>query len=210
MPLLLGRTPSLLDFAKDRAGQTVGGIRDMDFVSPSGSGDDCSDGMTPAAPPRNLDINDASLVRLLYPPKVLKLASSQDFNRNDYRVILPAGVGSVVEPANLVFRTPKDQVGWLQQFSQYTLTPTAATYAMWTLLINGAPVSGFDNLFNPPGIANLVEVFTNNMAVRIPMGSVVSIRITNLDASGPWTVGGKLAGWYHPKVAEDRAWGIDP
>ena len=206
-PTRITRNP--LDFAKITAGVDVQGNRGGWFSPPSGPAD-CPTGLAPAPSPRNLDISDAALVRLLFPPKVEKLASSQDFNVNDYRVILPAGVGSSVTPATLVFQTPKDQVGWLQQFSIYTLNPSALTYAQWTVLINGAPVSGFDNVANPPGIANLVEVFTNNMRVRIPMGAKVSLMITNLDASGPYTVGGKLAGWYHPKVAEDRAWGIDP
>ena len=125
-------------------------------------------------------------------------------------MILPAGIGATVSSPTLVFQAPKDSVGWLQQFSIYTLTPSALTYASWAILINNGPVAGFDNVKNPPGIANLVEVFTNAMRVRIPMGAKVAIRITNIDGSGPWTVGGKLAGWYHPKVAEDRAWGINP
>ena len=198
-----------LGFAKVTAGVDVRTTRGMAFA-PASPAAACPEGYAPAASPSNLNAKDAPLVRLLYPPRILKLAASADFNVNDYRVILPAGVGSFVEPPTLAFQTPKDQVGWLQQFSIYTLTPTALTYAMWTVLINGAPVTGFDNVDNPPGIANLVEVFTNNMNVRIPMGAKVSLRITNLDASGPYTVGGKLAGWYHPKVAEDRAWGIDP
>ena len=201
-----------LDFAKVTAGVDVRGNRALRFT-PANTSTQCPPepgGWSPAPSPQDLNVSNAPLVRLLYPPRLLKLAASKDFNVNDYRVTLPAGVGSVVLSPTLAFQTPKDQVGWLQQCAVYTLAPSGLTYASWTVLINGAPVSGFDNLLNPPGIANLVEVFYNNMNVRVPMGAKVSIRITNLDASGPWTVGGKLAGWYHPLVAEQRAWGIDP
>lgn len=208
MTLVIGRTRrGSLDFAKETAGVGVSGDRGMIFTPPGG-GENCPEpGMSPGAAPRNLDINDASLVRLLYPPKVLKLAASQDFNVNDYRTALPAGVGSFVDVIS--FRVPNDQVGWLQQFSLYTLNQTAATYASWAILMNGSPVSGFDDVRNPPGIANIVELFTNGMAVRIPMANTVTLRVTNIDGSAA-TVGGKLAGWYHAKVAEDRAWGINP
>jgi hypothetical protein len=198
----------LLNFAKETAGVGVSGNRGMIFTPPgAAAGCDPVSGMAPAQAPKGLDINDASLVRLLYPPKVLKLASSRDFNANDYRTALPAGVGSFVDV--VTFQVPKDQVGWLQQFSLYTLNQTAATYASWAILLNGAPVSGFDDVRNPPGIANIVELFTNAMAVRIGMGQKVTLRVTNIDGSAA-TIGGKIAGWYHPKVAEDRAWGIDP
>lgn len=199
----------LLQFARTPGAVDVQTARAMQFGSVQG---EACPPMThsPASTPRGFNVTDAPPVRLLFPPRVEKLAASQDFNQNDYRVILPAGVGSIVEPPSLAFQLPKDQVGWLQNFSQYTLQPSAATYASWKLLINGAPVSGFDDVRNPPGIANLVEVFESNIRVRLPMGAKVSVRITNLDASGPWTVGGLLRGWYHPKVAEDRAWGIDP
>ena len=203
--------PGSLDFAKETAGQGVSGNRGMIFTPPSGDPScDPTPGMAPAPAPRGFDVRNSPTVRLLYPPKVLKLGSSQDFKANDYRVILLAGVGTFIEPPTLMFQIPKDQVGWLQQFSLYTLNPSAATYASWSIRINGAPVSGYDNVLNPPGIANLVEVFTNNMAVRLGMGTKVQIRITNVDGSGPWTVGGLLAGWYHPRVAETRAWDIDP
>lgn len=199
----------LLDFA--RAGQAVDvqTARALQFQSVSGELCPPAD-FSPLANPRGFNAGDAPPVRLLFPPRIEKLAASQDFNLNDYRVALPAGIGSTVTPATLAFQLPKDQVGWLQNFSQYTLVPSALTYASWTLLINGAPVSGFDDVRNPPGIANLVEVFESNIRIRIPMGALVSVRITNLDAAGPWTVGGLIRGWYHPKVAEDRAWGIDP
>ncbi|HEX3698933.1 MAG TPA: hypothetical protein VH374_26420 [Polyangia bacterium] len=199
-----------LDFAGATAGVDIKASRGMQFVSPSGPGVDCDPGLSPASPPRGFQIADAPPVRQLFPPYLYKLSASQDFNRNSYREVLPAGVGQVIEPASLVFQAPATMVGWLQNFSQYTLTPSASTYISWCLLINGAPVPGYDDVRNPPGIANLVEVFQNGIQVRIPLGGKVSVRITNLDASGPVTVGGLLRGWYHPQVAETRAWGITP
>lgn len=203
-------TDDPLDFLRRLGSVDVETARGMDFGRPSGAPDCVTPGSTPAQAPRGFDVRDADNVRILYPPRIEKLDASQDFNVNDYRVVLPAGVGSTVEPATLRFRVPADQIGWLQNFSLYTLTPTALLYASWAVLINGVPVPGFDDVRNSPGIANLVQVFKDDMRVRLTNGCTVSIRITNLDASGPWTVGGSLSGWYHPAVAEQRAWGINP
>lgn len=160
-------------------------------------------------PPRGPDIPVSSLVRLIYPPRIEKLAASIDFSVRDFAMVLPAGVGSTIVSAVLSFTVPTGQVGWLQQSSIYLLTPTAATTAQWTVRVNGGPVPGFDTTQNPPGIANFVYITADDMRIRVPSGATVDILITNLSAAGPWTLGGELAGWYHPIGAELRAWNLD-
>lgn len=189
----------------------VSSTRQMDFTSPSGeASSDCPPPTTrPALPGRGEDASDAGLTRLVFPPKVEKLELSQDFNVNDYQMIVPAGVGATVVSAALRFALPKGHIGWLQQFTLYTLTPDASTRLQFTVRINAGPVPGFDNLQNPPGLANFVLVGTDDMRVRLGDSVVVDVLITNLGASGPWTVGGALAGWYHPAVAEKRAWDLN-
>jgi hypothetical protein len=193
-------------------GRDVEAARSLDYGSPRGRAPLPSSG-PPAGPlpggPRGLDAADAGLVRLIFPPRLEKLVSSQDFNVQDYAITLAAGVGQTATSAALRFQVPSGQVGWLQQAAIYALTPTAATLVQWTIRINGGPVPGFDNLQLPPGIANFVLIGFDDMRVRIPNGALVDVLITNLGAGGPWTVGGSLSGWYHPDVAEKRAWNLD-
>lgn len=161
-------------------------------------------------PPGRGDVAARSgMQRLIYPPRVEKLASSQDFNVQDFAMTLGAGASTTVTSTNLRFEVPASQVGWLQYFAMYLLTPTASTSAQWTVRINDGPVPGFDNKQNPPGVANLVLIEFNDLRVRLPMGSVVDVLITNLNANGPWTVGGQLAGWYHSYADELRVFGED-
>jgi len=149
----------------------------------------------------------APFVRNQAPPWREKLPSSNDFIVVDYAMTLAAGAGSVITSANLTFSVPASMVGWLQNFSFYVLTPTAGTSVRFAIRINESPVPGWDNYQNSPGVANLYREDYSELQVRIPNGAKVDIIATNLNAGGPWTVGGKLAGWYHSQQDEARYWG---
>jgi hypothetical protein len=136
-----------------------------------------------------------------------KLASSQDFRIRNFQLVLAAGAGSEVTLAG--FQLPQGQVGWLQVFSLYVLTPTAATDVRWQVRINQGPVPGWESVANPPGIAQFIVIGDDDMRVRLPGNCLVDVLITNQNASGPWTVGAELQGWYHPEIAERRAWNLD-
>ena len=199
-----------LGWAKGTAGIDVRTNRGLAFT-PAG-GPECPPlgGYAPAASPTGPSLLDAPPIRLLFPPRVEKLAASRDFNVNTFQLALAAVAGATVTSPLLGFQVPKDQVGWLQNMSIYVLAPTALTVVQYTVRINGAPIDGFANLQNSPGILTEYREFINEMRVRLPMGCFVDMLITNLTAAGPWVVGGNLSGWYHPLVAEQRAWGIDP
>jgi hypothetical protein len=161
-----------------------------------------------SAPPTRADVAEqAAFQRIVYPPRIEKLLSSQDFSVQDYAMILGAGAGSTITSANLRFQLPQSMVGWLQQFSMYVLAPLGTTNIQFTIRINEGPVSGFDNKQPPPGAANLIQVDFNELRIRIPNGAKVDVLVTNLSAAGPWTVGGVLAGWYHPQADELRIFG---
>lgn len=193
--------PSGVDVAFDRA---------MEGVLPSGM-EQCPPipGTGVLMPPRGPDIQTSGVTRIIYPPRVEKLAASIDFQVRDYTMVLPAVAGATLASVALSFTVPTGQVGWLQQFAMYSLTPTALTRVQWTVRINGGPVPGFDAMQTPPGIANLIYVGSDDMRIRVPGGATIDVLITNLTAGGPWTVGGDLAGWYHPEGAESRAWNLD-
>jgi hypothetical protein len=101
-----------------------------------------------------------------------------------------------------------DHVGWLQGFTLYLLSPLATTRLNWAVRINQGPVPGFDNIQNPPGVANFELIITNDMRIRVPNGATVDVAITNLDGAAV-TAGSIIQGWYHPSTDELRYFGGD-
>lgn len=150
----------------------------------------------------------APFARLLFPPRIEKLPSSIDFRAQDFAGAVPAGVNNTLVSANSQFRLPMDHVGWLQGFTLYLLSPLATTRLQWTVRINQGPVPGFDNIQNPPGVANFELIITNDMRVRVPNGALVDVLITNLDGAAV-TAGSVIQGWYHPRTDELRYFGED-
>ena len=137
------------------------------------------------------------LTRIVYPWWVNKLPSSQDWNAQDFAMVLPAVVGAQITSPALQFTLPQTMVGVIQIFGIYVQLPNVTTSVQWTLRINQAPVSGWDNIQVPPGAANFVVQNYGALQVKVPPGSMVDVLVTNLNGTGPWTVGGKLAGWYN-------------
>lgn len=151
-----------------------------------------------AAPnPANL-AQHSDFVRVIYPWWVNKLPSSQDFNAQDFAMAVPAGVGSTVVSGALRFAMPQTMIGVIQIFGLYILSPVATTQLQFTLRINEAPVSGWDNVRFPPGAANFIVQNFSNLQVKVSPASVVDVLITNIDGAAI-TAGGKIAGWYNPQ-----------
>lgn len=146
----------------------------------------------------------APLVRNVYPPWVFKLPSSVDFNRNVFSGALVAVAGTQLEVLSLTL--PPTYIGWIQIFGLYILSPTASQDVSFSLRINGAPVEGWDSIQFPPGVANFVVQNFSDLQVRVPNGGRISIVATNNNANA-WTVGGKVAGWYHSEIEEQRIYG---
>jgi len=163
-------------------------------------------GEGPLMPPVEGMVADSPYVRLIYPPWVEKLPESRDFNVQDFNLTLAAGAGAQVQGPS--FQIPESQVGWLQSVGLYVLTPTAGTSVTLIVRIDQGPVPGYDNLQNPPGIANfLLFPLEDEIRVRLPNHCTVDCIIRNNNANGPWTVGALLGGWYHSQSAELRQWG---
>lgn len=164
-------------------------------------------GRGPSAPPPVVEpISKAAWTRSLLPPWQQKLGPvSKDFSVQDFRLVLPAGVGAFVDSPS--FQLPGSNVGWLQQLQLYVLGSTALTDVLWQLRFNEAPVSGFADKRNFPGVANLVAIDLNALAVRVPQGALIDVRVINQSAAGPWTVGAGFAGWHHDLQAELDRWG---
>lgn len=148
--------------------------------------------------------NSSPLVRNVYPPWVYKLPTSQDFNAEAYDAAIAAAVGATVTITS--FQLPPTFVGWIQLFSLYVLSPTANQAVTWQLRINGGPVPGWDNIFFPPGVANFGVRDFSDLQVRVPNGALIEIIGINRSANA-WTIGGKVAGWFHAMTEEERIYG---
>lgn len=148
--------------------------------------------------------NSSPLVRNVYPPWVYKLPTSQDFNAEAYDVAIAAAIGATADVTS--FQLPQTYVGWIQIFSIYVLSPTAAQSVTWTLRINGAPVGGWDNIFFPPGVANFGVRDFSDVQVKVPNGGLVTVTASNRSADA-WTIGAKISGWFHSEVEEQRIYG---
>lgn len=147
---------------------------------------------------------DAPPVRNIFPPWVYKLPASQDFNSNRFDLALAAAAGATVIP--VTFDMPPTFVGYLQIFGIYILSPTALQDITFTLRINNGPVQGWDNIKFPPGVANFVVQNFGDLQVPIPDSAHVDVLVTNNNANA-FTVGAKIAGWYHPWNEEQRIYG---
>lgn len=150
-------------------------------------------------------IADAPTVRLLFPPRMEKLSSSQDWSAVNFSAALGAAIGAQVEIC--AYTLTDGLIGFVQQMSTYILAPTPAVSVAFELRISGAPVPGFSNIQNPPMNAAATYIPRNNLQVRVGIGQRVSLVARNL-AGGPVTVGGELSGWEHPETAEATAWGL--
>lgn len=148
----------------------------------------------PAGAPGQI-AQQAGYTRIVYPWWVNKLPTSQDFNAQDFQIALGAGVGTQATSAALRFALPQTMIGVVQIFGLYLLAPVNTTRVQFTLRINGAPVSGWDNIQFPPGTANFVVQNYSGLQVKVSPGSVVDVLVTNLDGAAI-TCGGKIAGWY--------------
>jgi hypothetical protein len=144
------------------------------------------------------------LVRNIYPPWVFKLPTSQDFNDNHFDVALAAVIGTTVTLAE--FTLPPTFVGYVQIMGIYILSPLATQNVTFKLLVNGGPIQGWDNIKFPPGSANFVIQNFADLQVRIPDSGHVQLVAVNGSADA-WTVGGKIAGWYHQLAEEQRIYG---
>jgi hypothetical protein len=129
---------------------------------------------------------------------------SQDFNVNRFDLALAGVLGATVVPVE--FNVPSTFVGYLQIMGIFLQSPTNLQDVTFSLLINGGPVQGWDNIKFPPGAANFVVQNFADLQVRLPDSARVSVLVTNNNANA-WVVGAKIAGWYHPESEEQRIYG---
>ncbi len=73
-----------------------------------------------------------------------------------------------------------------------------STVVSWTVQLNGAPATGFNNLSifprNSPFVSNSFDAF-----IRVGQGQKIRVVYTNTDG-GSYTVGASVSGWWWPQA----------
>lgn len=120
---------------------------------------------------------------------------------------LAAGAGSTLTiPLNRQWSILAGYEGVLQSLVIGVSAPTALLNIFFTLLANGAPVQGWDS-FVPPAVAANAILLPFNGPLQLPERTELTVRVTNNDAAGPWSVSATLAGWMWPRIARQQTFG---
>jgi hypothetical protein len=161
--------------------------------------------IAPPSPRKDLAAT-ATASRVIYPWWVEKPDEANDFNADDFAVALAAGVGAQATSAALRFQIPKGMVGVIQIFGIYILTQTALTSVRFDLRVDGVVQPGW-SITNPPGVANIFVQNFSDLRIRVMRAGLIDVVFTNQNVNGPWTVGGKLAGWFMSQTGVQRLGG---
>lgn len=146
-------------------------------------------------------------MRQIFPPWLYPMEQGNDFNivtiGGAKVAVLAAAVGATLtsDPLRL---TDSDE-GVVRLMTIFVDAPTTAIDVNWTLRINGAPVPGW-TVTTFPRNANNLSIDTEGV-VRLPAGALVDVLIENRAATGPWTVGVQIGGWYYSQRAAQDFYG---
>lgn len=131
-------------------------------------------------------------------PEIYPIPDAQQFQRR--LSFLSPGVG-IQEPAGLTMQLPDSNIGVIRLFGIGLLNMTAVTDVGWSLLIDGNPYPGYNNVGFFPGLVPRVTLDQSDILIRIPQGAKISVQFENRDgAAYQW--GANYYGWsYTPESA---------
>jgi hypothetical protein len=119
---------------------------------------------------------------------------------------LAAVIGASVEFGAGLFVLPAANVGVIAYLTIFVDAPNTTINVIWTLLLNGAPIPGWDRITTFPRVANNLSI-VYPATIQIPQGATITARVTNQAATGPWTVGAEVGGWHWPLIDEIQTFG---
>jgi hypothetical protein len=156
--------------------------------------------IAPPTAPRGTVFLDPSL----FPP-----AGSQAFNVAANQAIV--GAGAFFRPAALTFDIPQNCYGVINSIDLLLDSIAINTQVLWTLLINGSPVPGFNpiTILGRNGAASVSKSWPGPLRILIPLGGVVQWLIQDVDG-GLYTAGTAVYGWFWPQVRDDEGHDAGP
>lgn len=151
-----------------------------------------SNGGPPAPPP------DLGKVLSRPPWDQHKPPTAQDFwTFTPTLLVLPAGAGSTVSTSPAVggaVTLGQDSLGVLQSVIFTIDAPTTAASIRFTVFANSSGIPGLSGVGFPPVNATTFALPINGVW-QLGQGTNLSVTFTNLNASGPWSVGMVLSGY---------------
>lgn len=118
---------------------------------------------------------------------------------------LGAGPALTIKPAGLVTQLNAGYVAVVRFVQIFVDAPTTTLDVDWILLVNDAPVPGWDRLGSFPRNATNLSI-TFDGTVRVPASASISIAIRNNEATAR-TVGASYGGWQTPQGIIDQTFG---
>lgn len=115
------------------------------------------------------------------------------------------GPATTAAIANSAVNIPRGTVGYIRSVTFNINNMIATTVVSFSVLLNGAPISGWNNISIFPRVAASVSVsFTpDETFIKISDGGTISLQVTVTDG-GTYVLGGNFHGWHFSKrVAQD-------
>lgn len=134
--------------------------------------------------------NAVALDPNLYPPQ-----GSTGLFLSDSAALV--GAGSSTRPAGLQITLTTGSVGVIDTIDMLADGIVISTQILFTILINGAPVPGFNNLsiLGRNGAQSVGKSMGPFLRCQIPIGGTLQMQFTDVDG-GAITMGAQLRGWY--------------
>lgn len=140
----------------------------------------------------------------VFPPQYMRPPQAVDFNQSSVNSGV-AGPTTTVTPAGLEFQLPDATVAVIKSLSLNVNNMTPTAEILFSILFNGSPVPGWNNLRPFPRNAASVSVAwgPEELALPVPEGTEISMSIQVVDA-GTYDVGADYHGWFYSVDIENR------
>jgi len=139
-----------------------------------------------------------SQVAQIYLPEVHPIPGATEFNPQVSKAT--AGVETGID-IGLSVVVPESNVGIVRSVTLQITDMLASTVVSWSLMFNGAPVPGWNNLTIFPRVSPYVGN-TYDAFIRITKGGTLTFNYTNTDG-GVYVLGAALSGWFWPQALGD-------
>lgn len=152
-------------------------------------------GGTATAPGVAPGVDTVQLDPYLYPPP-----NAVGINQAANQGIVGAGA---LFPGVASFTIPKNCFGVVSTIDLLLDAITPASNVLWTLIVEGAAVPGFNPLtiLGRSGAASVSKSWPGPLRIVIPLGGTVSWTIQDVDGA-PYTAGVSYYGWFWPQVRD--------
>ena len=137
----------------------------------------------------------------LFLPEQYMIPDGRGFNPQGS--IATAAVQSNINITNATQVIPDNNLAVVSSVTIQITNMVATTNVTWTVLVNGAPVQGYNGISIFPRVAPFVGN-TFDIPIRVCGPATIQVIFSNIDG-GAYTVGAALSGWMWP-VTSDQRW----